>query len=66
MKGRAMMLKPDKRRDCGATPRQRQKIAQLAMACGERQPIEDGAMSMGEAGKVIRVLERQVKAKRIG
>lgn len=62
-----MLYKPrDKRYECSATPRQRQKIAQLAIACGERQPIEDGAMSLGEAGKIIRVLERQVKAKRIG
>jgi len=47
-----------------ATMRQKTKIAQLCMALGIREPLEEKPMTLGEAGRLIRELQADLKGKR--
>jgi len=47
-----------------ATPRQRILISRLCMALKVKEPLEEGIMTFGQAGKLISSLEGQVRALR--
>ena len=48
-----------------ATAEQRRKIAQLSQALDIKAPIEEGIMSMAQAGRQIRHLADQLKLRRV-
>jgi hypothetical protein len=50
----------------GETARQKVVIARLCMALKITEPVEEKAMSRGEAGRHIRFMAREVKARREG
>ena len=46
---------------CPATAQQTRKIAQLCVALGIKEPVEEQQMSLGAAGELIRKLSAEVK-----
>jgi len=42
-----------------ATGKQLHHIAQLCMACGIREPVEEQPLTVGEAGVIIRRLQNE-------
>jgi hypothetical protein len=49
-----------------ATVRQKVVIARLCMALKIVEPVEEKAMSRGEAGRLIRLMVQEVKARKEG
>ena len=47
-----------------ASGSQKYKITKLLRALGEREPIEEKSMSIGEAGRLIRELYSRLRAKK--
>ena len=47
-----------------ATARQTRKIAQLCMALGIKEYVEERPMSLGAAGELVRKLSAEVKRRR--
>jgi len=47
-----------------ASPEQKKKIAQLCMALKIREPMEENKMTSGEAGRLIRKMLEELKARR--
>lgn len=57
-------LYPSNREARPATAIQLSTITRMAMALRIKSPIEEKPMSMAEAGRIIRELEAELKAKR--
>jgi len=47
-----------------ATPEQRRKIAQLNMALGNRDYTEEGIITKGQAGKLIRRMVQELEGRK--